>query len=120
MLSEYAKLSREASDADEGYDQYLLRLTELEVASGKVHSVGPEFAAAVEACTKLSEMGYANFIRSYAATVYIANNQFKRRALRAVQLYLLSAHVRRALDSERDDLTLKVAAKLADIVVVGI
>jgi diguanylate cyclase (GGDEF)-like protein len=46
-----------------------------EVASGKTQSVGPEFAAAVEACTKLNEMGYANFIRSYAATVYIANNQ---------------------------------------------
>jgi diguanylate cyclase (GGDEF)-like protein len=46
-----------------------------EVASGKIHSVGPEFATAVESCTKLNEMGYANFIRSYAATVYIANNQ---------------------------------------------
>ena len=33
MLAEYAKLSREAADADEHYDQYLLRLTELEVAT---------------------------------------------------------------------------------------
>lgn len=46
-----------------------------EVASGKVQSVGPQFAAAVESCTKLNEMGYANFIRTYAATVYLANNQ---------------------------------------------
>jgi DNA replication protein DnaC len=33
MLSEYAQLSREAADADENYEQYLLRLTELEVAT---------------------------------------------------------------------------------------
>jgi diguanylate cyclase (GGDEF)-like protein len=46
-----------------------------EVAGGKIHSVGAEFAAAVEACTQLNELAYANFIRTYAATVYIANNQ---------------------------------------------
>lgn len=32
ILAEYSKLSREAADPDEAYDQYLLRLTELEVA----------------------------------------------------------------------------------------
>jgi diguanylate cyclase (GGDEF)-like protein len=46
-----------------------------EVASGKIRSVGPEFAAAIEACNKLKEPAYANFIRTYAANVYIANNQ---------------------------------------------
>ncbi|MDB6107473.1 MAG: diguanylate cyclase protein [Gammaproteobacteria bacterium] len=46
-----------------------------EVASGKVRSVGPEFAAAIEACTQLNELAYANYIRTYEANVYIANNQ---------------------------------------------
>jgi len=31
MLSEYAKLSREAAEKDEGYESYLLKLSELEV-----------------------------------------------------------------------------------------
>jgi diguanylate cyclase (GGDEF)-like protein len=46
-----------------------------EVLSGRIQSVGPEFTAALDSCTKLNEMGYANFIRTYAATVYIAHNQ---------------------------------------------
>jgi len=46
-----------------------------EAASGKIRSVGPEFAAAIEACTKSNELAYANYIRTYAANVYIANNQ---------------------------------------------
>ena len=46
-----------------------------EVASGRIHSVGPEFAAAIDACNKLKEPAYANFVRTYAAKVYIANNQ---------------------------------------------
>lgn len=33
MLAEYEKLSREAADADESYDAYLLRLSELELAT---------------------------------------------------------------------------------------
>jgi DNA replication protein DnaC len=33
MLAEYAQLSREAADRDEHYEQYLLRLTESEVAT---------------------------------------------------------------------------------------
>lgn len=33
MLAEYAKLSREAADANEDYEQYLLPLSELEVAT---------------------------------------------------------------------------------------
>jgi diguanylate cyclase (GGDEF)-like protein len=54
-----------------GSDQKL----KAEVASGKIRSVGPEFAAAIEACTRLNEMAYANYIRTSAARVYIANNQ---------------------------------------------
>jgi diguanylate cyclase (GGDEF)-like protein len=46
-----------------------------EVASGKIRSVGPKFAAAMEACTQLNELAYANYIRTYEAKVYIANNQ---------------------------------------------
>jgi DNA replication protein DnaC len=39
MLSEFAKLSREAADADESYEQYLLRLSELEVAQRSANAV---------------------------------------------------------------------------------
>jgi DNA replication protein DnaC len=39
MLSEYAQLSREAADADETYEQYLLRLTELEVATRSANAL---------------------------------------------------------------------------------
>lgn len=39
MLAEYAKLSREAADADEDYQQYLLRLTELEVATRSANAL---------------------------------------------------------------------------------
>jgi diguanylate cyclase (GGDEF)-like protein len=54
-----------------GYDQKI----RAEVVSGKQHTVSPDFNAAIEACTKLNELSYANFIRSYAANVYVANNQ---------------------------------------------
>ena len=54
-----------------GSDQ-LLRAA---VMSGKLRTVGAEFDSALEACTKLNELSYANFIRTYAATVYVANNQ---------------------------------------------
>ncbi len=46
MLAEYAKLSREAADADEGYDQYLLRLTELEVATRSANALSSRIKAA--------------------------------------------------------------------------
>jgi DNA replication protein DnaC len=39
MLAEYAQLSREAADADENYEQYLLRLTELEVATRSANAM---------------------------------------------------------------------------------
>lgn len=39
MLAEYAKLSREAADAGEGHEQYLLRLTELEVATRSANAL---------------------------------------------------------------------------------
>lgn len=39
MLAEYAQLSREAADADESYEQYLLRLTELEVAARSANAL---------------------------------------------------------------------------------
>jgi len=44
--------------------------------SGRSDTVGPEFASAIDACTQLSEMGYANFIRTWAATIYIAHARF--------------------------------------------
>ena len=46
MLAEYSKLSREAADADEGYDQYLLRLTELEVAARSANALAARIRAA--------------------------------------------------------------------------
>jgi DNA replication protein DnaC len=39
MLAEYAQLSREAADANENYEQYLLRLTELEVATRSANAL---------------------------------------------------------------------------------
>jgi len=54
-----------------GYDQKL----RAEVSSGKQRVVGPDFSTALDACTKLNELSYANYIRSYAATVHVANNQ---------------------------------------------
>jgi diguanylate cyclase (GGDEF)-like protein len=46
-----------------------------EVMSGKLRTVGAEFDSALEACTKLNELSYANYIRTYAATVYVGQNQ---------------------------------------------
>jgi diguanylate cyclase (GGDEF)-like protein len=51
------------------------QLLRAEVMSGKLRTVGAEFDSALEACTKLNELSYANFIRTYAATVYVADNQ---------------------------------------------
>src|SRR5512133_1991247 len=39
MGAEFAKLAREASDANEDYEQYLLRLTELEVATRSANAL---------------------------------------------------------------------------------
>jgi len=46
MLAEYSKLSREAADADENYDQYLLRLTELEVATRSANALSARIKSA--------------------------------------------------------------------------
>jgi diguanylate cyclase (GGDEF)-like protein len=46
-----------------------------EVFGGRLQVVGPEFPAAIEACTKLNELAYANLIRTYAAKVYLAHDQ---------------------------------------------
>lgn len=46
MLAEFAKLSREAADADEGYEQYLLRLSEMEVATRSANAIGARIKAA--------------------------------------------------------------------------
>lgn len=46
MLSEFEKLSREAADADENYDQYLLRLTELEVAQRSANAMAARIKGA--------------------------------------------------------------------------
>jgi DNA replication protein DnaC len=46
MLSEYAQLSREAADADENYEQYLLRLTELEVATRSANALAARIKTA--------------------------------------------------------------------------
>jgi diguanylate cyclase (GGDEF)-like protein len=46
-----------------------------EVLSGQRRTVGPEFAAAADICAKSNEFAYANYIRSYAAKVYLAQGQ---------------------------------------------
>jgi DNA replication protein DnaC len=46
MGAEFEKLAREASAANEGYEQYLLRLTELEVAARSANAVQARIRAA--------------------------------------------------------------------------
>jgi DNA replication protein DnaC len=46
MLAEFEKLARDAAAADEGYEQYLLRLTELEVAARASNAVQARIRAA--------------------------------------------------------------------------
>ena len=46
MLAEWDKLAREATDRDEPYDAYLLRLTELEVAARSANAVAARIRAA--------------------------------------------------------------------------
>jgi DNA replication protein DnaC len=46
MLAEFAKLSREAADADESYEQYLLRLSEMEVATRSANAIGARIKVA--------------------------------------------------------------------------
>jgi diguanylate cyclase (GGDEF)-like protein len=88
-----------------GMDQKL----KAEMASGKAHSVGPEFTAGIDACIRLNEMGYANFIRTYAARVYIGNNQLDE-ALR-----LLTEHYSEALQTGYWHLISTYEALLADV-----
>jgi diguanylate cyclase (GGDEF)-like protein len=73
-----------------GWDQKL----RAEVMSGKMQMVGPEFTAALDSCTKAGELAYANFIRTYAATIYVAHNQVDE-AIR-----LLTEHYREVLQSK--------------------
>jgi len=71
------------------------------VLSGKIQTVGPEFDAGVNSCTKLNEMGYANFIRTYAASVYIAHDQMDDaiRLLTAHYAEVLQTHYRRLIST---------------------
>ena len=52
MLAEYAKLSREAADADENYQGYLLRLSELELATRAGNALAMRVKAAGFPVTK--------------------------------------------------------------------
>ncbi|MFL6601120.1 MAG: diguanylate cyclase [Steroidobacteraceae bacterium] len=87
-----------------GSDQKL----KAEVASGRIRVVGPEFTAAIEACNKLKEPAYANFIRTYAATVYIANNQLDE-AIR-----LLTEHYAEAVQTHYRHLISRFESLLAE------
>lgn len=46
VAAEFEKLAREAAEADEGYEQYLLRLTELEVATRSTNALRARIKAA--------------------------------------------------------------------------
>jgi len=46
IAAEYEKLAREAAEANEGFDQYLLRLTELEVAARSANAMKARIKAA--------------------------------------------------------------------------
>ena len=52
IAAEFVKLAREAADANEGYEQYLLRLTELEVAARASNAVQARMRAAGFPVTK--------------------------------------------------------------------
>ncbi len=86
-----------------GYDWKLRS----EVMSGRLSRVHGEFNAAIDACTKLNELSNANFIRSYAATVYLRNNQVDE-ALR-----LLTDHYGEVLQSQFPRLIYRFESLLA-------
>jgi diguanylate cyclase (GGDEF)-like protein len=44
--------------------------------SGRLKNVGPETLAGIDACAKVGEFGYANYIRTYAARRYIEQERF--------------------------------------------
>jgi DNA replication protein DnaC len=46
MLGEYVRLAREAADADEGHEAYLLKLTELELAQRSANALASRIKAA--------------------------------------------------------------------------
>jgi diguanylate cyclase (GGDEF)-like protein len=79
-----------------------------EVANGKLHAVGPEFEQSVDACTKQNELGYGNFIRTYAAKLYIANDEFDE-AIR-----MLTEHYGEALDTHYRHLISNYESLLAE------
>jgi len=79
-----------------------------EVQGGRIRSVGAEFATAIEACNKLNELAYANFMRTYAATVYIANNQLDE-AIR-----LLTEHYPEAVQTRYRHLISRFESLLAE------
>jgi diguanylate cyclase (GGDEF)-like protein len=87
-----------------GSDQRL----KAEVASGKIRAVGPEFAAAIEACNKLNEFAYASYIRTYAASVYIANNQLDE------AIKLLTENYREALQTHYRNMISRFESLLAE------
>jgi diguanylate cyclase (GGDEF)-like protein len=79
-----------------------------EVASGKLHAVGPEFDSAVEDCAKQNELGYGNFIRTYAAKLYVANNQLE------AAIRLLTDHYAEAVGTHYRHLISNYESLLAD------
>lgn len=69
MLAEYARLSREAADADESYENYLLHLSEMEVAARQ--------ANALAARTKLAGFPVLKDLETFDFTLTPALNKQK-------------------------------------------
>jgi diguanylate cyclase (GGDEF)-like protein len=46
------------------------------VEGGRITAIDPEVSAAVDDCVKVGELGYANFIRTYAAKLYIGRGEY--------------------------------------------
>jgi diguanylate cyclase (GGDEF)-like protein len=44
--------------------------------SGRIKTVGSEMLSGIDACEKLGEFGYANYIRTYAAQLYIDQERY--------------------------------------------
>src|SRR5690348_18237538 len=76
MAAEFEKLAREAAAANEGYEQYLLRLTEVEVSARASNAVQTRIRAAAfpaakdfDTCDFTAAPTYINRMQLYLACV---------------------------------------------------
>src|SRR5580700_9809013 len=73
MGAEFEKLAREAADANEDYEQYLLRLTELEIAARASNAVQARIRAAGFPVPKVLELARGEWIEQRTNTCLIGS-----------------------------------------------